>query len=250
MNKLLWLLKHRSYLLQVFRRAASDMRRNPLSLLALKYGSDKGPDQHGYTDVYHELLSSLRDTEFTMLEIGLLNHNIQRATGGFSFDRAPSLEMWREYFPRARIVGFDIADFSNVTLDSVSTLRGDQSSREDLSQIAQLSGSYDLIIDDALHASRHQQVTLGYLFPLLKQGGIYIIEDLHYQPDGTEDSTVATKELLYQLSCGQRPARTALTNEELDYLLQHVESIRFFDSRKRLGQRMRQPDALAIITKR
>ena len=42
--------------------------------------------------------------------------------------------------------------------------------------------SFDIIIDDGSHYSPHQQKTLGYLFPKLKAGGLFIIEDLHYTP--------------------------------------------------------------------
>ena len=33
-----------------------------------------------------------------------------------------------------------------------------------------------------MHASYHQQLTFGYLFSLVKSGGLYIIEDMDWQP--------------------------------------------------------------------
>jgi hypothetical protein len=36
-----------------------------------------------------------------------------------------------------------------------------------------------MILDDGSHHMLDQQITLGYLFPLLKSGGMFFIEDLH-----------------------------------------------------------------------
>ena len=40
------------------------------------------------------------------------------------------------------------------------------------------SPSYDIIIDDALHKSKVQINNLKLLWPKLKSGGIYVVEDL------------------------------------------------------------------------
>jgi hypothetical protein len=55
--------------------------------------------------------------------------------------------------------------------------------RTDLVRLAAV-GPFDVIIDDASHASRHQQIALDVLFSFVKPGGLYIIEDLHWQPPG------------------------------------------------------------------
>ena len=41
--------------------------------------------------------------------------------------QAPSLEMWRRYFPKAKLFGFDIDDFSSVEIDGCVILQGDMS---------------------------------------------------------------------------------------------------------------------------
>jgi hypothetical protein len=38
---------------------------------------------------------------------------------------------------------------------------------------------FDFILDDGSHHMYDQQITLGYLFPLLKPKGVYFLEDLH-----------------------------------------------------------------------
>jgi hypothetical protein len=40
---------------------------------------------------------------------------------------------------------------------------------------------FDIIIDDASHASYHQQLAFKTLWKQLAPGGLYIIEDLHWQ---------------------------------------------------------------------
>ena len=45
--------------------------------------------------------------------------------------------------------------------------------------IEKYGGDFDIIIDDCGHLSDQQQFSMAYLFPFLKPGGIYIIEDLN-----------------------------------------------------------------------
>ena len=56
-------------------------------------------------------------------------------------------------------------------------------SLREIAQIANVdlseeSSKFDLIIDDGSHASIHHIVTLDSLYPCLKNGGIYVIEDM------------------------------------------------------------------------
>ena len=64
--------------------------------------------------------------------------------------------MWAEYLPGARIYGFDIKDFTSATGAWTRIIQGDQSNPEDLQQLHELGEQFDVIIDDGLHASRHQ----------------------------------------------------------------------------------------------
>jgi hypothetical protein len=60
-------------------------------------------------------------------------------------------------------------------------VQGDLSNPVDLQHLADLTESFDIIIDDGSHASPHQQLAFKYLFPKLGAGGVYVIEDLHWQ---------------------------------------------------------------------
>jgi cephalosporin hydroxylase len=121
-----------------------------------------------YFWVYEKHFAHLRDKEFQMLEIGVLN-------GG-------SLEMWRNYFPKAKIVGIDInPDCKNhEQIDKDIHVRiGDQSDSKFLQSLIDEFGEFDLILDDGSHHVDHVNKTFQYLYPKLKDGGIYFIEDTH-----------------------------------------------------------------------
>jgi hypothetical protein len=150
-------------------------------------GSDKGTETsfgrgvpHCYAVDYHRLFAPFRGDEFRMLEIGL--ENASSATRQPT--DAPSLRIWREFFPRATIYGYDINDFSFFEQDRTITFQGDQASRADLERFIaeQDEPELRLVIDDGSHASSHQQVSLASLFPHVEPGGLYVIEDLHWQP--------------------------------------------------------------------
>jgi len=228
----------------------------PLELdrLANKYRSDKGRlyyNRHYYSRVYERYLTSLRMEEFTLLEIGLLRHDIQARNPNGPFNDAPSLKMWQEYFTRAEIHGFDIQDFSSVENGRIKFTQGDQSNIEDLSKVsARCSKPLRVIIDDGLHASPHQQISLGYLFQKLEPGGLYIIEDLHYQPSRFEPVTgLKTIDLLRSIILGQRPENAFIGEYEFQYLKDNIASVNFYDSMD-YNARDIGSDAIAVLIKR
>ena len=193
-----------------------------LTALANKYGSDKGNrafNRHYYTQSYHRLFAHLRNRPITLLEIGLRHPEEHRDAV------APSLCMWRDYFPYAQLIGFDIADFSNVSLSHCRILQGDMSSREDLSRLFAL-GPFDIVIDDGSHASTHQQIALACLFPHVTPGGFYFIEDLNWQPPELERADVPQTRTLLDRKCFESPV---ITDAEAKFLAANVESVRLFN---------------------
>jgi hypothetical protein len=128
--------------------------------------TDKGITIHHFTEVYEHFFFPLKNTATRILEIGI-------AGGG-------SLEMWRDYFPRATIYGIDIEPKSEMDSDRVKTFVADQADRSRLkSFIDAFGGYYDIIVDDGGHAMDQQQISLGFFFKYLKPGGYYVIEDVH-----------------------------------------------------------------------
>ena len=192
---------------------------DPLTLLATKYRSDKGVTHfpfHGYTLYYSKLFEAFRNKEINMLEIGLARRG-QRGSANMS---CPSLNMWVDYFPKANIFGLDIDDFTSVKLDRARIYCGDQGNPADLLKPVEACSEFDIIIDDGSHASYHQQITLKTLFPYLKKGGLYIIEDLHWQPESLEASLPAAVR-----------TKTFLKNRSaLDEIATGVGEVHFFRS--------------------
>lgn len=175
-----------------------------LTYLADRCGSDKGTrySAHLYTRIYAKLFQSLQQEALTIAEIGLHRRDVDKRHGGGEISApatasaAPSLEIWREYFPNADIFGFDIDDFSNVKIDRCKIVRGNMSSRDDLADfIRVIGGQIDILIEDGSHTSHHQQTALGYLFRHIRSGGMYIIEDLHWQDDGKKGTTFLRQEI-------------------------------------------------------
>ena len=128
--------------------------------------TDKGYPGHGYTEQYERFLWQWKNEPIRIFEIGI-------ADGG-------SLAMWQEYFPRASIYGIDINEASRFENDRVKTCIADQANRGQLKKcMDRFGGQYDLLIDDGGHSMEQQQVSFGFLFPYVRPGGFYSIEDLH-----------------------------------------------------------------------
>ncbi|UXX82030.1 hypothetical protein [Roseovarius pelagicus] len=158
-----------------------------LTDLADRYGSDKGSTKHRYTELYHMLFHPYRQRKINFLEMGLL---IGGPEHGIDKDRkttdVPSIRMWLEYFPKANIHGLDVSDFSWFEHERFTFHRCDMDDRAEIARTMDAMDAPDIVIDDASHASHHQQNAFLEIFPKLKSGGLYIIEDLRWQPDPYE----------------------------------------------------------------
>ena len=171
-----------------------------LTDLADRYGSDKGSTKHRYTELYQMLFLPYRRRAVTFLEMGLL---IGGPEHGASADRAtadlPSVRMWLEYFPKGRIHGLDVSDFSWFHDDRFTFHRCDMDARQNIAAAATGMPAFDIIVDDASHASHHQQFGFLELFPKLKPGGLYVIEDLRWQPEAYEKTGITKTGELFRV---------------------------------------------------
>lgn len=145
---------------------------NKLEVLFNKYKSDKGTEigpRHSYSNFYSKYLEEIRFNDLLILEIGLCD--------------GKSLKTWYEYFPNSIIIGLDIDEKPEHNNDRVFTFKLDQSDPGQLNNFVkeceEKGYKFDMILDDGSHHMLDQQITLGYLFPLLKPGGLFFIEDLH-----------------------------------------------------------------------
>ncbi len=204
-----------------------------LTQLANKYQTNKGNyyyNKHNYTSVYECLFQHIRAQPLRILVLGLSQSDVQINELGGSYSQAPSLQMWREYFPNAEIVGFDIQDFSAVApMPNVHIVQGDLENRSALLDLTQ-QGHFDIIIDDASKASHHQQIALSVLYPYLKEGGFYAIENLDFQPHQIERTDAPkTKVLLKLMKLGIFEASPYISRATLAEIYAHC-ILQFYDS--------------------
>jgi hypothetical protein len=190
-----WLRQQAARVLDRSSRDATTAAASPetfvdLTWLANHYGTDKGDEignSHNYTSYYQFLFDSLRLKEFDFLEIGLLRGGPEvGALAGRAVGDLPSVRMWLEYFPRATCHGADISDFSEFKLDRFVFHQIDIGVPDDLARLRRSLPMLRFVMDDGSHASFHQQLCFSFLFPLVEPGGMYIIEDMDWQPEAYE----------------------------------------------------------------
>ncbi|HEX8125160.1 MAG TPA: class I SAM-dependent methyltransferase [Allosphingosinicella sp.] len=141
--------------------------RTPLAQLFYQHEGRTAHKWIHYLDIYETHFARYRGTDVHMLEIGV-------QMGG-------SLELWRKYFgEKAVIYGVDIDPKCADRVSEPNQVRiGSQGDRAFLKSVAAEMGSLDIILDDGSHIASHQRITFDTLFPLLKEGGLFVIEDIH-----------------------------------------------------------------------
>lgn len=189
---------------------------------------------HRYTDIYEPLFAGMRDDRIALLEIGIGVEG-PGAIGSTVFGRntgGASLKTWREFFPRGSIYGIDINPAASIDGERVRTFVCDQSNRDELAAVVRAIGrELDIVIDDGSHASRHQQISLAALFPQLKPGGIYVVEDLVYQPPTIErPDDRKTLEVLKDFKRTGSFESPFVSAAEAEYLSTHTGSCRLHGS--------------------
>lgn len=127
--------------------------------IGLKHGTDKATF-HKYLDFYEKHLPD-RTFSGRLLEIGIMD--------GFS------LKMWREYYPKAEIVGIDIhirpEPIKDVTMICVNATDSDM--------VVHL-GDFDIVLDDGSHLCSEQQKAFDWFYNnQLNKGGVFVMEDCH-----------------------------------------------------------------------
>lgn len=169
---------------------------DPLTCLAVKYGSDKF-GSHLYTPVYHQLFQHMRDKPLRMLEIGIGGYDMPTA-GGLS------LHMWAEYFPKAQIVGLDLYPKQLSIAPHVHIVAGSQSDSALLVQLSREYGPFDIIIDDGSHRVADARASFFCLYSRMAPHGLYIVEDIQtsFSPyyGGARDGTGSMFDVAHRLS--------------------------------------------------
>ena len=118
-----------------------------------------------YFKIYEHYLDKYREKKPKFLEIGV-------QYGG-------SLKMWDEFFVNGEIHGIDInPDCKKLEENNIKIHIGSQNDKNFLRQFAESVKDIDIIIDDGGHTMEQQLNSFKILFPKIKDGGIYIVEDI------------------------------------------------------------------------
>jgi len=134
---------------------------------------ETGPGVHKwvpYLDAYHRHFNRFRSQDvITMVEVGV-------QSGG-------SIQMWQAYFgkDKLRYYGVDVNSATKqFETENVKISIGDQENPEFWSIFKkEVPTPVDIFIDDGGHKMHQQTVTFDEMFWHVRDGGVYLVEDLH-----------------------------------------------------------------------
>ena len=147
-----------------------------LCLLGVKYPTDKSPyntegnlHKHAYTAIYNLLFSNIRYKDIKLGELGILDNN--------------SMLSWREFFPNAKLYGFEWFDerLDKAVNDNIDCkyIKMNVKDVNSISEGLSISGSnFDILIEDSTHQFEDQIKFINEAYKHLNPGGILIIEDI------------------------------------------------------------------------
>lgn len=120
-----------------------------------------------YFPIYERHFKDFVNKSVLMFEIGVFQ-------GG-------SMKMWKKYLgPFATIVGIDIdPECKKYEDQQCEVCIGDQTDFKFLSSIIKEFGRPDIVLDDGGHRMEEMSNTFKFLYPLLNNNGVYMVEDTH-----------------------------------------------------------------------
>lgn len=136
-------------------------------LAEAQYSGDPVTKPLRYYELYEQALQEEGLSPMSILEIGVY--------------KGESTKTLARRFPSAHIVAIDMnlrdIDFSGY--ENVHYLQCDQTDQARLQSICEshFPGGVDLVIEDASHIGHYSRLTFNYVFPYVKSGGLYIVED-------------------------------------------------------------------------
>ena len=199
-----------------------------LTILADKYGSDKGSIKHNYTKIYDKYFRAMQKDEFNLMEIGVA--------------KGASIKMWAEYFKYATIIGVDIAwqppndelIHKLINDGKFEFFSADQSSFVQMSKVIEDDRKFGIIIDDGSHKPEDEAYTFGILFPFLLPGGIYVMEDLNCKRSHNSRFEVKERKMLNILNDYNKTGEfnsNLLEKYKVDYIVKHISKVDMYNGK-------------------
>lgn len=150
-----------------------------LAFIFEKHGSDK--KRTGNYQLYSHILGDLNTDRPNILEIGIgTNSPNLISTMGTSGIPGSSLRAFSNFFPKANVFGADIDENILFSEGKIQTAFVDQLDQESLGSLSSRLGqpSFDLVIDDGLHATNANLNTLFSFMSRMERGTWICIEDI------------------------------------------------------------------------
>ncbi|EFN52338.1 hypothetical protein CHLNCDRAFT_139158 [Chlorella variabilis] len=171
-----------------------------------------GHATHHYEYIYQKYLGHLNPrTPLRLLEIGLGYGMPPPHVAG------SSLQLWRAYFPNAAISFIELHEGTaeefreEIEETGGNIFVGSQSDPDVMAQVRLLAlatGGFDVIIDDGGHIPADQRRSFEGLWPAVRPGGVYFVEDLltsyweEWAKTPKEDSIMAfVKQAIDAMNC-------------------------------------------------
>ena len=175
---------------------------------------------HGYAKFYEDLFKPLKDKPLKILEIGSFYGN---ASAALFF-----------YFKNSLIHSADInPDMYKYKGSRLNNFFVDSSSRESIiKNILNQNKEFNIVIEDASHMLKDQIISLFMLFPKIKKGGIFVIEEIDF-PEKKEDMRIGQnmpdlKTILKKIKSNEDFNSEYINKNEKEYFISNVSSISFF----------------------
>jgi predicted O-methyltransferase YrrM len=135
-----------------------------LAELNKKFNTDKG-GKHCYLQKYYQpTFSPLRESTRKVLEIGVYE--------------GASIRLWREFFINSEIYALEILQKRAGMFSDDDKIHLTIGSSMEKNSYENIPKDLDIIIDDGSHKPEDQYNTFRVAYTHLKQGGVYVIEDV------------------------------------------------------------------------
>jgi len=175
---------------------------------------------HNYTPFYEKYLKKYKTKkDIKILELGSL--------------RGSSAAALYFYFIKPTIVCADISPFAiRYYGENIRPIYIDTQSKKIIKKVAKhLNSKFDIIIDDGSHNIRDQIISFNSLYPYLKKGGTYIIEDLtcyrvypFLNPDKEKNTTI---DIFKSIKYKKKTQSRYLKKIDISYMRSNIKKINF-----------------------